>query len=120
MIDHDQPEPTSAELVTGKQPLVQYVLPWVVLVLLVIIAGMGVVMNRISDNVDEVDVKIDDLDASVSHLEEFVEELEAGPTDEELEQEAAISRAVQLVPEIKEILCGEFPDAQACQGGNPP
>lgn len=54
------------------------------------------------------------LQKQVDHVERFVDQLET-PTPEEQAQNAAVSKAVSEVPEIKSILCEQFPRASACQ-----
>jgi hypothetical protein len=60
-------------------------------------------------------LQIADLNASVDHLDSFVEDLEGPPSPTEQQENEAISEAVRQVPEIRAILCEQFPQATACQ-----
>ena len=87
-----------------------------VAVLIVILIGVAWQSQRTSTQLDDVQIQ-------VNALKDFVDELQESSPDDEA-QNAAISEAVRLVPEIRvkqteiiEILCGAFPDARACQSG---
>jgi cell division protein FtsB len=93
------------------------VVRWLALIafiLVVAIAGLAVLVQRNSSNVDELQGQLATVQAQVQHLEDFVNELQAPPTTEEQAQDAAISNAVRQVPDIKSILCEAFPQATAC------
>jgi len=90
-------------------------------VLLVVVIGIARVTQQNSHNVDDLadsvttlEKSVDEIKRSTRHLEEFVEQLEAG-SPEEQQRNAAITRAVNEVPRIKDILCEAFPEASACR-----
>jgi hypothetical protein len=60
---------------------------------------------------------IEDVQVEVHDIQSYVDELRQPPTEDEIAQDAAIGRAVSLVPEVKDILCDEtaFPEAEGCQ-----
>ena len=83
-------------------------------ILVVAVAGLAVLVQRNSRNVDKLRGQLSTVQAQVQHLEDFVDELQAPPTTEEQAQDEAISNAVRQVPDIKSILCEAFPNASAC------
>jgi uncharacterized protein YoxC len=90
-------------------------LPFVGVGMLVVVACLAILVQRNSQNVDRVDDRLEDVSESVGRLEQFVDEMEAGPSSEQQAENDAIAEAVRLVPELKSILCEEFPQASACQ-----
>lgn len=98
------------------------IMPTAVLVLLAVSIGLAMLVSNNDDNIDKLDDDITTLEESVESVEtstqrvrQFVDGLE-DETSDEAERNAAITRAVELVPQIKGILCQEFPEADACQG----
>jgi len=66
-------------------------------------------------NADNDDNAIDEAKQNSAEVKEFVDDLQE-PDEAEIQRNAAVTRAVNLVPEIKDILCSQeaFPDAAAC------
>lgn len=98
-------------------------LPVVVLVMFVTIIGLATLTQRnnrnnedIRDTVQRVEESITHVEDQVDRLDVFVDDLEA-PNPEDEARNAAITEAVNQVPEIRGILCEQFPEATACQGG---
>lgn len=89
--------------------------PMVVAILLVSTIGLALLVQRNSSNVDDLNDSVTNLETSTQRVENFVNDVEE-ETPTERERNEAITRAVQEVPQIKDILCGEFPEAAACQG----
>lgn len=89
--------------------------PLVVSVLFVVVVGLAVLVQRNSRNVEDLTDATTHVQSSTHRVEDFVDELET-ETPEEAAQNAAVTAAVQLVPQIKDILCQAFPEATACQG----
>lgn len=97
---------------------------WILLAAFVVVVaaiGLAIVLSNVDKNVDNNTDAISDLKTEtaevrdlVIHVEAFVDRLEE-PSDEDREQNAAINRAVALVPEIKDILCEQFPEVARCQ-----
>lgn len=88
----------------------------IVCILIVIVIGVGWNSQRNSQHIDQIS-------GDVHELKVFVDELKETTPDEQA-QNAAVSAAVALVPEIRvkqteiiEILCQAFPEASACQSG---
>lgn len=91
---------------------------WLVPVLFVIgvaVIGLILVVRQVSDNVDRLDQKVTVVGEQTQEVKSFVDELKAPPSAEEQRQNQAVSEAVRLVPEIRSILCEQFPQASACQ-----
>jgi hypothetical protein len=81
--------------------------------------GLGLVASfinqqRISDNLDNLDKQVESTSEQVAEVKSFVDELQAPPSDDEQARNEAISAVLRLVPEIKSILCEQFPQATAC------
>lgn len=72
-------------------------------------------MIRIYFQQDDSKSAINDTAETVNDVQSFVNELREPPSQVELDQQAAVTQAVRLVPAIKDILCEEFPDANGCQ-----
>lgn len=85
-------------------------------VLVLACAALLYLTQQLSHEVDDVRGQTGLTGEQVDHLEEFVEELE-DMSPEEVAQSETTLRAVQLVPEILQVLCEVFPEATACQGG---
>src|SRR3990170_1560407 len=109
-------EPETELVVVETSRLEQWshrVLPFIVFITAVVVMALAVLIQRNNENVedlqqstDELGVAIEDVNMSVDHLEDFVNEFEAAQADPNSQaQNEAISRAVQIVPEIKAILC---------------
>lgn len=99
------------------------ILPLVVFVSAVVVGGLGVLVQSNSSNIDALDANVTELnkstdavEASTKRVERFVDDLET-ETPSEAAQNAAITAAVNQVPEIRAILCEQFPDATACEPG---
>jgi predicted PurR-regulated permease PerM len=99
---------------TDKVIAMVKVLGFLVFVLLVVVIGLAYVVHRNSQNIENLDKGVHEVQESVDHVEDFVNELEQAPP-EEVERNAAISEAVRQVPQIKSILCEQFPNATACR-----
>lgn len=98
------------------------VLPAMVVVAAVVVIGLAVLVQNNDDNIDnlgdevtELEDSVSEIDRSTRRVETFVDDLET-ETPEEVAQNAAVTRAVQQVPAIRDILCEQFPTATACQG----
>lgn len=74
----------------------------------VVVSGVGLMVQNLNRDVDDVSKNVD-------HMEKFVETLEAPPTANEAARNKAISDAVKQVPQIRSILCEQFPEATACK-----
>jgi hypothetical protein len=93
-------------------------------VLCMAVIGLAFLVQSNNRNIDELNASVDEIDEatsevriSVNRLVAFVDEIEADQADPANQaQSDAISRAVAMVPEIRDILCEQFPDATACQG----
>jgi hypothetical protein len=90
-------------------------MPLVVFLLFVTTVALIVLVQSNDDNIDKLGDSVASVETSTERVENFVDDLEAESASE-VERNAAITRAVQLVPEIKDILCEEFPTAAACAG----
>jgi hypothetical protein len=116
---------TKTESVVDKAARNIRLVYFVIFVVLVLLAAGAMLIQRNNENIEavadsnrELKVAIEDINVSVDHLEAFVTEVEAAEADPNNQaQDDAISRAVAMVPEIKAILCEQFPDATACVGG---
>lgn len=89
---------------------------FICVVLVVVTIGLATQVHSRNRDIDQMEEIVGDTQEAVTHLEEFVVELETEDNDE-LARNEAITRAVNLVPEIRAILCEEFPEATACLGG---
>lgn len=87
---------------------------FIVVVAVVVIAGLAVLVERNSSNIDKIDMQLQTVEEEVHDLTLFVAELKEETPDEQAEN-AAISNAIRQVPEIKSILCEAFPNATACR-----
>jgi hypothetical protein len=93
-------------------------------VLCMAVIGLAMLIQSNNRNIDELNSSVERVDeatsevrVSVNRLVAFVDEIEAAESDPSSQaQQDAISRAVAMVPEIRDILCEQFPDARACQG----
>lgn len=92
-----------------------------IVVLFVVCVGLAITVQANARNIDHLEGQVADLtetahqtQTSVDRLTTFVDELEAPPPPDEVAQDEAISNAVRLVPEIRDILCEQFPQATAC------
>jgi len=83
--------------------------------LLVITVGLGWMVQGLNREVDSLKGGVDTVSASTNHVEKFVKQLEEDPTQEEVAQNQAVSQAVAQVPQIKSILCEQFPEASNCK-----
>lgn len=97
-----------------KKSLNVRLLGLVVTVMLVIIVGLATMVQGINHSVDDVKESTRATNGSVNHLERFVSRLET-PSEAEIAQNRAVSQAVAQVPQIKGILCEQFPKASNCQ-----
>jgi uncharacterized protein HemX len=88
----------------------------VVVVMIVLIAGLTYQVQKRNQQIEQISDSAEHINERVDELNRFVDQLQA-PNEEEEAQQQAISRAVRLVPEIKSILCEEFPEASACLSG---
>jgi hypothetical protein len=94
---------------------------FIVFVTLVISIATATIVQRNTHNVESVQASVDHLEDSVDSVKEstdHLEEVAAGieeQTPEEQARNAAIGKAVALVPDIHDILCDAFPDVPACQ-----
>lgn len=86
---------------------------FLLVLMLVVTVGVATITTRNSQNTDKAQHAIGRVEVSVDHLEAFVDDLEDQSPSEQ-ERNTAITRAVHLVPEIKQILCDAFPGATAC------
>lgn len=89
------------------------ILPVVVFVVAVVVVGLAVLVQGNDDNIDKLNESVSSVEGSTMRVERFVDELET-ETPSEAAQNAAVTAAVQQVPEIRAILCEQFPDATAC------
>ena len=103
----------STDLSRWERLILLRILPTAVFVLFVTTVYMGTLIQGNDDNIDALGTSVDSVSRSTQHLERFVSDLE-DETPGEAERNAAITRAVELVPAIREILCEQFPDAAAC------
>jgi hypothetical protein len=85
------------------------------------LAATFIIQQRTASSVDDLEGTVSDLDAQVAvmagqvaELKSFVDEVSAPPSAEEQSRNEAISNAVRVVPEVKSILCEQFPQATAC------
>lgn len=110
----NKPSPTEAQVNWWtKLRLERFIL----FALVITVAGLSWVTTKNSRNVDDIEKIVNEVQPDVQHINEFVETLEQPQSEEERAQNEAISRAVQMVPQIKAILCEEFPEADECLGG---
>lgn len=77
------------------------------IVKIVLIIGLSIQISNRDPDIDETHKQVKELKSYVDALKKV--------TPEERRRNEAVTRAVQIVPEIKVILCGQFPDAQGCQ-----
>lgn len=109
---------SKADDVTHRQERNAKRVAFVLFLAFAVLVALSILVQRNNENIEDLRVVAEDTQISVNHLEDFVDALEAeqaSPGDQA--QDEAISRAVQLVPEIKQILCEQFPTATACQEG---
>lgn len=97
------------------------ILAFLVFLMVVVTIGTLTIVQRNSHNVDTLDKSVASMDRSVKsvkrstdHLESFVRDLET-ESPQERARSAAITQAVQQVPQIREILCQAFPEVPACK-----
>lgn len=76
----------------------------------ILILGVAALVYQVTTRQED----IEDTKEEVHDIQGYVNELRE-LTDDEEAQQAAVTRAVLLVPEIHDILCDEFPEAQGCQ-----
>lgn len=87
-------------------------LPLVLFVTCMVVVALAILIQRNNENIEKVS-------ASVEHLEDFVADLEEETPDEQARSQA-ITEAVRQVPEIRGILCEQFPEATACISDSSP
>lgn len=94
-------------------------------VLFVVVIGLAMVVQNVDHNVEsnrrtaeKTDQTSQRTQVQIDHLEQFVNKLEAPPSASEAAQNQAVSEAVALVPQIRNILCEQFPKATNCQPRN--
>lgn len=88
-------------------------LPLVLFVTCVVVVALAILIQRNNENIENLKGSTRDVSVSVDHLEDFVADLEEETPDERARSEA-ITEAVRQVPEIRDILCEQFPEATAC------
>jgi flagellar basal body-associated protein FliL len=107
----------SSERLTKILLFAAFVLCMAVIGLAFLVQGNNRNLDELNSSVDRVDEATGEVQTSVNRLVAFVDEIEAAESDPSSQaQQDAISRAVAMVPEIRDILCEQFPDARACQG----
>lgn len=84
------------------------VMPWSTFLAVVVVTGLAMLVSQTNGQVE-------DLQDQTSRLESFVEEFQEDQETTGLNNEA-INRAVAMVPELRDILCEEFPHTDACRG----
>jgi hypothetical protein len=111
------------ELKPWERVVLLRALPAVVFVAAVVVTGLAVLVqdnddtiDTLGDEVTNLEDLVEDVDRSTKRVETFVDDLEE-QTPEEAAQQAAVTAAVQQVPEIRTILCQAFPDVPACETG---
>ena len=87
---------------------------FMVVVVAAVLVGFAILVQRNSGNIDRLQGNVEDLQGQVRELNDFVDELRE-ETPDEIAQNQAVSDAVRQVPEIKAILCEQFPLATACR-----
>lgn len=98
--------------VTVKQSHVK-MLGLVVFLLFILTIGLLVNSQRNSSNIDKLDDNVAEIRQTVRRLDHVASDIE-DQTPEEQAQNEAISRAVEIVPDLKIILCDAFPQANGC------
>lgn len=96
-------------------PLVVFLLFATTVALIVLVQSNDDNIDTLGDEVATLEDAVADVDQSTDRVETFVDDLE-DETPTEAARNAAITAAVQLVPEIRDILCEAFPSATACTG----
>jgi cell division protein FtsB len=86
---------------------------WALIVLIVVLVGYATQVHFGNEDDEQLRRDVAQLQQTVDELDAFVDELRE-ETPSEQERNDAITRAVQIVPEIRGILCEAFPGATAC------
>jgi hypothetical protein len=83
-------------------------------VIIVLVAGINWQVQRRNSRLDDLDKTQRQVATSVEEIRQVANDI-SDQSPEEVQRQAAIGRAVEAIPEIKTILCRQFPSPECNQ-----